>query len=327
MNTRTTHLVRTSRRGGAALYVLGGLVVVASAVALTVDFAALKRGSMEKDLAAKVEAFQAARLAEDAAALQPLFATDATADFDTLHLADLWAFDTTDVARFEGLATKIDWATRTATVTGAAFVTAAEGGEPARHEMTWRWAHTNGRWGLVPAEEPWGRSLGDVLHAERQAQLVERAQEYIDLRLTDDQEALYAMLRQADRAKSSLAEYLAVFGQGVLKVHGIELTGTRVATDGRSATVDMLVDCELVVRNLPPEMRRNFSTAGTDTRAQSAYRVAWEYENGDWYFTQEEKPVRDHETYAKGKPSPSGAAPLPEGAAGPTLPAPNGKAQ
>jgi hypothetical protein len=326
MNTRTTHLDHTSRRGGAAVYVLGGLVVAASAVALTVDFGALKRGLMEKDLAQQVEAFQTARLAEDTAGLQSLFATSATADFDTLHLAELWAFDTTDVARFEGLATKIDWATRTATVTGTAFVV-ADGGEPVGHELSWRWAHTKERWGLVPAEEPWGRSLGDVLHAERQAQLVERAKDYIELRLTDDQEALYAMLREADRAKSSLAEYLAVFGQGVLKVHGIELTDTRVATDGRSATVDMLVDCELVVSNLPPEMRRNFSTAGTNTRAQSPYRVAWEYENGDWYFTQEEKPVREQETYAKGNPSPSGAAPLPAGAAGPTLPAPNGKAQ
>jgi hypothetical protein len=305
-----------ARRGGALTYVVGGVAIAAATVALTVDFDALKKGRIAKALDTSVAAFQAARVAEDVPSLTAALAAKTSADFDATHLANLWAFDTTDVVRFEGTRTNIDWKSATAKVECAAFVKVADGGEEVRHDLVWNWVHADGAWKVAPQTEPWGRSLGESLHAERRVRLEERVAQYGEMRVVDDQAAIYAMLCKADRDKVSLADHVAFFGRGILDVHSVVLKDVRVSTDGRTAEVDVDIDCELVPANLPPETRRNFTTGGTELRQIKPFTMIWRFEAGEWYFQQEEV---TREMPPNAQMPPTGSA-LPANAAGPQAP-------
>jgi hypothetical protein len=305
-----------ARRGGALTYVVGGVALAAATVALAVDFDALKQGRVEKALGKSVAAFQAARIAEDAEALSAALAAKTSAEFDVAHLAELWAFDATDVVRFETGRTTIDWKTASAKVECAAFVTVADATEETRHDVVWNWVHVDGAWKVAPALEPWGRSLGEALHVERKEQLLERVEQYGELRIVDDQAAIYAMLCKADRDKVSVADHVAFFGRGILDVHAVAVKDVRVALDGRSAEVDVDIDCELIPANLPPETRRNFTAAGTELRQIKPFTMIWRHEAGDWYFQQEEV-EREMPPNAQ---VPAPGAVLPANAAGPQPP-------
>jgi hypothetical protein len=308
--------IRGARRGGALTYVVGGIALAAATVALAVDFDALKQGRIAKALDRSVAAFQAARVAEDTPALTAVLAEKTSADFDAAHMANLWAFDTTNVVRFEETVTNIDWKSATAKVECAAFVKVADGGDEVRHDVVWNWVHADGAWKVAPHSEPWGRSLGESLHAERRAHLEERVAQYGELRVVDDQAAIYALLCKADRDKVKLADHVAFFGRGILDVHSVVLKDVRVSTDGRTAEVDVDIDCELVPANLPPETRRNFTAAGTELRQIKPFTMIWHFEAGDWYFQQEEV-EREMPPNAQ---LPAGGNAMPANAAGPQAP-------
>jgi len=316
MQRHTLHSGSAARRGGALTYVVGGVALAAATVALAVDFDALKQGRIEKALGKSVAAFQAARIAEDTGSLTSALAAQSNAEFDAAHLAELWAFDATDVVRFETGRSTIDWKTATAKVECVAFVKVADATEETRHDVVWNWVHLDGAWKIAPVLEPWGRSLGEALHAERQEQLLERVEQYGELRIVDDQAAIYAMLCKADRDKVALADHVAFFGRGILDVHGVEIKDVRVALDGRSAEVDVDIDCELIPANLPPETRRSFTAAGTELRQIKPFTMIWRHEAGDWHFQQEE--VEREMPPNTQMPATGGA--LPANAAGPLAP-------
>lgn len=126
--------------------------------------------------------------------------------------------------------------------------------------------------------------LSEENHGEKaKARLFERVDQYIALRLQDDWPKLYDMLHPDHRRKKPIAEFLQIYGTGVLKVHQMDLLGQQVFSN-RSALTKLSADLELVKAKLP-SVARNLQVPTADAmREQQIFELAWRWVDGEWYW-------------------------------------------
>lgn len=317
------------RRGGTGLLVLGGLAGAALIVFLAIDLDAIERDRSKDALAAQFEAYRDARSAEDAEALVALFTPSSRASFDAERIGLRWDFEGTDVLEVGEPTLDVRWDTGRARVTAEARVAIApvvdaEGGadgeandaaEVATHALEQKWALLDGTWYLVPGDEPWGLERLEVVRQLRRQRFDERFEQYREVRLKDDQQALYSMYTAADRAETDLGRYLSIYGHGVMKVHAIDLVEVELDADGDTAESTFELDSELVLRNASPAMRSALRDAKPeDLRGRSAYPQVWHWEDGDWYLEMEKDPTKVRQA---APPVPPGSLPGPGPMPGP----------
>ncbi|WP_145186320.1 hypothetical protein [Planctomycetes bacterium Pla163] len=309
--TNRTETPAHGRRGGAGLYLIGALALAGATVALTIDFGQLERDRVADRLDERLERFAELRAAEDAAGLVQLLGEKARAEFNAEHMAGRWAFDDTEVLEMTGPTVVFEWDRGFAQATWQVRVaetapqvedegagemagpTAVPAPTPKAYTLDQSWALQGGTWFLVPGDEPWGKSRAEVLFGDRLAALEERYADYRDLRMADDQVAIYSMLTPKDRERTDLGTFLGIFGTGAMRVHGMELTKSSLDDGGAAGRVDFVLDSELVLAQLPPDMRARLSgTDPAELRRQTEAACTWQFIDGEWYLEQEEPPQR-----------------------------------
>lgn len=310
--TTASGSVTASQRGSAALYVVGALALAGATAALAIDFEELQRNRVEARLDERLAQYAELRRAEDAAGLVQLLGEKARIEFDAEHMASRWAFDDSEVVSIDGSTVAIQWDRGFAQVTWQVRVAETESPEqgadveenvagpsiapapvPTTHTVEQDWALRNEVWSLVPGDEPWGRNRAEVLYADRVTALKDRFAAYRELRFADDQLAIYAMLTPEDRERTDLGGFLSIFATGAMRVHGMELEEARLDEGGVKGNVTYQLDSELVLAQLPPDMRARLSgTDPAELRRTTGSACTWQFIEGEWYIELEEPPRR-----------------------------------
>ena len=127
--------------------------------------------------------------------------------------------------------------------------------------------------------------LDQESHTEAaQRRFKERVAEYAQLRKDNDWVKLYDMLTPEHRKRKSLADFLQIFGTGVLKVHEMELLEYVMSPNDRVAEASLSVDMELDQSRLP-EIARNVRIPDPSAkRRQEVLKLGWSWKDGDWYW-------------------------------------------
>ena len=116
--------------------------------------------------------------------------------------------------------------------------------------------------------------------------LVERVRMYCRLREQNDWTAVYAMTDEEHREGMTLEAYLKIYGTGVLKAHSLEATGFRLDSTHRRAVVSLAGDFELVVANLPANVRASSPVPAPETKTRVSQQTSesWVWEEGSWWL-------------------------------------------
>ncbi len=116
-----------------------------------------------------------------------------------------------------------------------------------------------------------------------ESRLSERIDEYIALRMDDDQVAVYGMMDPAQRSIKDLQTYLEFHGRGVLKIIKMEPDNPRIDTVSQTAKVVLDTAVELVPSKLPPPFNDLDEEHPEHLRREGNEELHWVWRDGEWY--------------------------------------------
>jgi hypothetical protein len=110
-----------------------------------------------------------------------------------------------------------------------------------------------------------------------------RIEAYTAMRKADDWLAVYDLLDPADRARVRKEEFLRLYATGALRVHDARVEHVHI--EGSRATVDMVIDGELVLERLPDAARRGLNIQKPEDLRQGLRETfEWVFRDGQWYL-------------------------------------------
>lgn len=127
-------------------------------------------------------------------------------------------------------------------------------------------------------------SGADDPFARAQEKLDARMDQYVALRMEDDQESIYRLTDPEQRKIKSLRDWLTFYGTGILTPIAFEVASTKIDTESELATV-MLESTVRLNRDRLPEP---FNTLQEDheehLRKTQTDELTWVWREGDWYL-------------------------------------------
>jgi len=115
--------------------------------------------------------------------------------------------------------------------------------------------------------------------------LQERIERYMELRLADDHHEVYLMHDPEQRKLKSEAEYLTVFGTGIVTLAEIELVDYKIDFAMKTAKTDFMQTIVLQPELLPPPFNEldEESKKPEHLRQAGPLAIDWQWRDGDWY--------------------------------------------
>lgn len=132
---------------------------------------------------------------------------------------------------------------------------------------------------------PWGAWGGVPFSEVAEARLTERVAEYKRLRASEDWAGLYDLVKPDHRKIVGKAQFLQLFGSGVVRYSSFETKAVAIDEDEHAAQVVMRIDGEMLPDRLPPAYRASLRIDDPAALKQTTdLTLDWSWQDGDWHF-------------------------------------------